>query len=177
MVELLPVAPPPLLLTAGELLSVRPGVMQMVKGLFVFNERVVLKGAWEHGFFAMTAIGATNVGSIEINVPDQACDARAPPPDEGFCARFFCVFDVCVVRGICSARPPVVTQPLTNSRSDRLTGVGRRYELVRANPKGSELGAFRLGSCIVLVFEAPETFEFRLRAGQAIRVGEALGSM
>lgn len=58
--------------TPGELLSVNPGIMQMVQGLFVFNERVVLKGQWQHGFFAMTAIGATNVGSIAINIPDQA---------------------------------------------------------------------------------------------------------
>ena len=43
----------------------------MVQGLFVFNERIVLKGKWQHGFFAMTAIGATNVGSITINIPNQ----------------------------------------------------------------------------------------------------------
>ena len=59
------------IIAPGELLSVRPGVMQMVQGLFVFNERIVLKGEWQHGFFSMTAIGATNVGSISINIPDQ----------------------------------------------------------------------------------------------------------
>jgi len=45
--------------------------MQMVQGLFVFNERIVLKGEWQHGFFSMAAIGATNVGSISINIPHQ----------------------------------------------------------------------------------------------------------
>ena len=61
---------------SGELLSVRPGVMQMVHGLFVFNERIVLKGSWQHGFFSMVAIGATNVGSIVINIPNQVSEAR-----------------------------------------------------------------------------------------------------
>jgi len=54
-------------LAAGELLSVNPGVVKMIRGLFVFNERVVLTGKWEHGFFSYVAVGATNVGSIQIN--------------------------------------------------------------------------------------------------------------
>uniref|UniRef100_A0A0B6ZFD2 Phosphatidylserine decarboxylase proenzyme, mitochondrial n=1 Tax=Arion vulgaris TaxID=1028688 RepID=A0A0B6ZFD2_9EUPU len=50
----------------GELLSVNPGVARWLQGLFNFNERAVYTGRWEHGFFSMTAVGATNVGSIKI---------------------------------------------------------------------------------------------------------------
>ncbi|BFZ05427.1 hypothetical protein BsWGS_08466 [Bradybaena similaris] len=50
----------------GELLSVSPGVARWVQGLFNFNERAVYTGCWQHGFFSMTAVGATNVGSIKI---------------------------------------------------------------------------------------------------------------
>ncbi|XP_028680328.1 phosphatidylserine decarboxylase proenzyme, mitochondrial isoform X1 [Erpetoichthys calabaricus] len=50
----------------GSLMSVNPGVARWIKELFCHNERVVLSGEWVHGFFSLTAVGATNVGSIRI---------------------------------------------------------------------------------------------------------------
>lgn len=50
----------------GSLMSVNPGVARLVKELFCLNERVALIGQWQHGFFSLTAVGATNVGSIRI---------------------------------------------------------------------------------------------------------------
>ncbi|KAI8431298.1 hypothetical protein MSG28_015852 [Choristoneura fumiferana] len=51
---------------SGKLLSVNPWMARLIPGLFTMNERAVYVGNWEHGFFSMTAVGATNVGSIEI---------------------------------------------------------------------------------------------------------------
>ncbi|XP_063836302.1 phosphatidylserine decarboxylase proenzyme, mitochondrial [Ostrinia nubilalis] len=51
---------------AGKLLSVNPWMAKLIPGLFTMNERAVYVGEWKHGFFSMTAVGATNVGSIEI---------------------------------------------------------------------------------------------------------------
>jgi phosphatidylserine decarboxylase len=50
----------------GKLFSVNPSVAKWLQGLFNFNERVVYYGQWQHGFFSMTAVGATNVGSIRV---------------------------------------------------------------------------------------------------------------
>lgn len=47
-------------------MSVNPAVACRIKELFCLNERVVLTGQWQHGFFSLTAVGATNVGSIRI---------------------------------------------------------------------------------------------------------------
>lgn len=51
---------------SGELLSVNPRMAKRISGLFALNERAVYVGEWEHGFFSMTAVGATNVGSIRV---------------------------------------------------------------------------------------------------------------
>lgn len=51
----------------GTLMSVNPFICKLVRGVFTLNERVMLAGEWEHGYFSYTAVGATGVGSIKIN--------------------------------------------------------------------------------------------------------------
>ncbi len=51
----------------GYLLSVRPSALRRVKNLLALNERVVYTGVWGPKlFFSMSAVGATNVGSIVV---------------------------------------------------------------------------------------------------------------
>ena len=51
---------------AGHLLSVRPAFVNGFPNIFTINERVVYSGQWEYGFFSMTAVGATNVGTVRV---------------------------------------------------------------------------------------------------------------
>ncbi|XP_073917518.1 phosphatidylserine decarboxylase proenzyme, mitochondrial isoform X1 [Castor canadensis] len=128
----------------GSLMSVNPGMARWIKELFCHNERVVLTGDWKHGFFSLTAVGATNVGSIRIYF-DQDLHTNSPRYSKGSYNDFSFV-------------------TLANKE-----GVPMR--------KGEHLGEFNLGSTIVLIFEAPQDFKFRLKPGQKIRFGEALGSL
>lgn len=43
--------------------------------------------------------------------------------------------------------------------------------------KAQEMGGFCLGSTVVLVFEAPTDFQFTVRDGQKVKVGEPLGDV
>ena len=51
----------------GEQLSVAPPVLRCVPRLLQLNTRAVLTGSWRHGYFSLTAVGSTNVGSISIH--------------------------------------------------------------------------------------------------------------
>jgi len=146
---------------AGELYSVSPWLQSRLRDLFVLNERVVLLGRWRHGMFSMTAVGATNVGSIIINFDRElrtnsfTKDPTEATPKNGFAEATY--------KG---ASALLGGQPIT---------------------KGSEVGGFQLGSTIVLVFEAPAAaaspdgppgqggFRFCVGPGQKVKMGEALG--
>ncbi|XP_067556284.1 phosphatidylserine decarboxylase proenzyme, mitochondrial isoform X2 [Pseudorca crassidens] len=128
----------------GSLMSVNPGMARWIKELFCHNERVVLTGDWKHGFFSLTAVGATNVGSIRIYF-DRDLHTNSPRYSKGSYNDFSFV---------------------THMNKE---GIPMR--------KGEHLGEFNLGSTIVLIFEAPKDFNFKLKAGQKIRFGEALGSL
>ncbi|KAF9582465.1 phosphatidylserine decarboxylase 1 [Lunasporangiospora selenospora] len=73
----------------------------------------------------------------------------------------------------------------TNRKEDRFkrgygellySGVSR---LLNGQPLrvGEEMGGFKLGSTVVLVFEAPKSFKFTIEPGQTVRMGQALGEI
>ncbi|EGD72312.1 hypothetical protein PTSG_00330 [Salpingoeca rosetta] len=121
----------------GGLLSVAPVAARAVRNLFALNERVVLRGDWDHGHFFYCAVGAYNVGSIRVHA-NKAVETNL-------------------------ADIPASAQPR------EFPSMTKRFQ------KGEEVGAFRLGSTVVLVFEAPEDFHFRVRPGQKLRVGDQIG--
>ncbi|XP_031177423.1 phosphatidylserine decarboxylase proenzyme, mitochondrial isoform X3 [Sander lucioperca] len=143
----------------GSLMSVNPGVARLVKELFCLNERVALTGQWQHGFFSLTAVGATNVGSIRVYF-DQELQTNAPRYSKGSFHDYSYV--------------AVDDQVL------QVAGVGGGASVQGGGvvlQKGEAVGEFNLGSTIVLLFEAPKDFSFKLQPGQPIRVGEGLGSV
>uniref|UniRef100_UPI0037E81AD4 phosphatidylserine decarboxylase proenzyme, mitochondrial isoform X3 n=1 Tax=Semicossyphus pulcher TaxID=241346 RepID=UPI0037E81AD4 len=143
----------------GSLMSVNPGVARLVKELFCLNERVALTGQWQHGFFSLTAVGATNVGSIRVYF-DQELQTNAPRYSKGsFHDRSY------------------VGAGDQELKAADVGGVVAAEGGGVALQKGAAVGEFNLGSTIVLLFEAPKDFSFNLQPGQRIRVGEGLGSL
>lgn len=134
----------------GELYSVAPYFQNAFNNLFVLNERVALLGYWKYGFFSMTPVGATNVGSIKINFDkDLVTNTR-------------------IQNGTKSKKNTCYEAHYTNASS-----------LLKGQPlfKGQEMGGFMLGSTVVLVFEAPKNFKFTLTENQYIKMGECIGEL
>lgn len=59
---------------SGRLFSVRPSFVKSFPDLFSVNERVAYYGEWKHGFFSMTAVGATNVGCVNVHFDQVSFD-------------------------------------------------------------------------------------------------------
>lgn len=148
----------------GELYSVAPYFQTRLAGLFCLNERVALLGRWRHGFFSMTPVGATNVGSILINFDK---DLRTNTVYE-------------------TATAAQETESVASRRRKRVkkatcyeANYAKASKLLGGYPllKGEEMGGFNLGSTVVLVFEAPKSFKFNVKAGEKVKVGQALGDI
>ena len=125
-----------------------PSVTSSFPGLFHVNERVAWMGEWEHGFFSMTAVGATNVGSIRADFDP---DLRTNQP-VGLKRQL-------TMASTCSRRHFHYSEKTYGD-----DGI--------AMAKGQEFGRFEFGSTVVLVFEAPENLEFS--SDSSIRVGEGI---
>ncbi|CAI9771565.1 unnamed protein product [Fraxinus pennsylvanica] len=52
----------------GHLFPMNERATRTIRNLYIENERVVLEGQWGEGFIALAAIGATNIGSIELYI-------------------------------------------------------------------------------------------------------------
>lgn len=131
----------------GDLFSVAPYFQRNFPNLFVLNERVATLGHWTHGFFSMTAVGATNVGSIKLS------------------------FDRELITNLKRTRhaEPYTCYEATYENSSKILG---GIPLI----KGDEMGGFMLGSTVVLCFEAPKNFTFSIRVGDQVKMGQKLGA-
>ncbi|WWC90615.1 phosphatidylserine decarboxylase [Kwoniella dendrophila CBS 6074] len=129
----------------GDLFSVSPYIANRLQDLFVLNERVALLGKWKYGFYSMVPVGATNVGSIKINF-DESLRTNT--------------------RKI-THPPHTYAEAVYSSASSILKG--------QPLLTGEEMGGFKLGSTIVMVFEAPKNFKFKVEPGQKVKMGQALG--
>ncbi|KAF3987090.1 hypothetical protein FT663_04599 [Candidozyma haemuli var. vulneris] len=168
----------------GELFSVAPFFQKTLPGLFVLNERVALLGYWKYGFFSMIPVGATNVGSIVVNFDKDlktndvyehevySRNSRESSPSE----------TTALLEDGKSISSESTDNSVTKPKKLKKNTVyeatyTKASKLLGGFPlsKGEEVGGFKLGSTVVLVFEAPGNFHFDLEVGQKIKMGESLG--
>lgn len=132
----------------GDLFSVSPFFQRNFPNLFILNERVALLGYWKYGFFSMTPVGATNVGSIKLN------------------------FDKDLITNVKKNRH-LKAHTCYEATFHKASNVLNGMPLM----KGEEMGGFELGSTVVLCFEAPDNFKFNCKVGDKIKLGEKIGTI
>ncbi|KAL6985999.1 phosphatidylserine decarboxylase 1 [Sarracenia purpurea var. burkii] len=139
---------------SGRLFPVNERATRTIRNLYVENERVVLEGRWKEGFIAMAAIGATNIGSIELFI-EPALQTNRPrkkllhsePPEE----RFY--------------EPEGVGVMLRKGDEVAAFNMGSTVVLVFQAPTSKLPGEK----------SASSEFTFSIQRGDRVRVGEPLG--
>eukprot|EP00158_Paraphelidium_tribonemae_P009955 Partr_v1_DN29013_c0_g1_i1_m58655 putative Phosphatidylserine decarboxylase len=148
---------------SGQLLSVSPAMVNVIPDLFVLNERIAMTGRWTHGFFAMVAVGATNVGSINLSFDKYFRTNHHMEVDNG------AFTEKCL--------------KTMKTRSNKPEFANQHRELMQVGEggldgywmiKGNEVGKFHLGSTVVLVFEAPKGLEFNVEPGTKVKYGQKI---
>ncbi|KAJ3302371.1 phosphatidylserine decarboxylase 1 [Kappamyces sp. JEL0829] len=110
---------------AGEMFSVNPGLVGKLKNLFTLNERVSMMGSWHWGFFGIVPVAATNVGKIVLN---------------------------CAPNLLTNVPKKKLNRPLGSHIEEKILALDGSPLTFK---RGEEMGGFKLGSTLVLVFEAP----------------------
>lgn len=136
----------------GTLFPISPLLSRLVPDLFSLNERVVLQGSWKHGAMSYVAVGAYNVGTMSFHFDETIRTNR-------------------LIRDW--RNPNLNALRLRKDLGDY--AYQRFYDPSILVNKASEIGTFNLGSTVVLLFEAPESFEFDVKVHQQVKLGQSLG--
>ena len=148
---------------AGWLEPVKPAYVFKHKEVFKDNERVSLLGEWDEGFFAVSYVGALNVGAIELHY-DNELKTNIMNPD---------YFNDKVYMNQDSFREcPKFMNDLNSVRDEFFV----KEDLTEAMPftfeAGEEMGMFKFGSTIVLMMEVPQSMDLNLERGQKLQYGQ-----
>ena len=138
----------------GTLFPISPVVARLVPNLFALNERVVLAGEWQHGFYSSTAVGAYHVGSMAFNFDKNVRTNR-------------------LRRDFTNPNLALLSTKQLGAYAYDFTYPEGEVQFKR----GDEIGTFKLGSTIVLIFEVPAdaNFKFDVEAGDKVKMGQKLG--
>ena len=120
-------------------------------------------GEWGEGFFAMTYVGALNVGAIELHY-DQDLKTNTANPDY-FDDKLYQNKDAFVVR-------PGYMNDLESVKGEYCIKEDLRDPMPFEFEAGEEMGMFKFGSTIVLMMEIPRNMNLELTEGQKLLYGE-----
>jgi len=150
----------------GKLLPVKEKYVKTHTDVYEKNERVSIFGEWPEGFMSMVFVGAMNVGSIVLNFdPELQTNLKLRMPFTNYQIKFYGEEDKKYTEEQDKAK--LAQEAAYNVLKDDRKGI----EVA----KGSEMGRFKMGSTIVLVFEAGPNFEWKVQPGDSLLYGQVIG--
>jgi phosphatidylserine decarboxylase len=129
---------------SGSLFPMIGFLRPILPSLFSVNERVVLHGNWKHGNIDMVAVAAFGVGAITLTPVTVHTNLIRHT------AR--------VARNLRLLTPAIESTPIKTTTTQ----------------KNEDIGEFRMGSTIVLVFDAPVGTKFAIDVNETVKVGRRL---
>lgn len=145
---------------AGHIRTVEPLFWFEKKNIYEQNERVVLYGEWEQGFFAIVFIAAAwRVGAMSLKFDKDLNTRKMKIEPEHFLD----------IKEYPDGKPEFAKEDAIRDIFHRKGGDGIRIE------KGDEIGMFHYGSSIAFLFEAGPNFEFVKKPGDPIFYGQTIG--
>ncbi|KAG7816707.1 hypothetical protein KL928_004171 [Ogataea angusta] len=154
----------------GQLYSVAPYFQRTLQNLFILNERVAILGYWRYGLFSMTPVGATNVGSIKLNFDTHLATNEVYEHE---------IYSKDKLNEALTEKYKVRERKKLKRDTCYEATYANASKLLHGIPlfRGEEMGGFKLGSTIVLVFEAPPNFQFDLQENQQVLMGQGIGRL
>ncbi|KAH7649803.1 phosphatidylserine decarboxylase [Cryptosporidium bovis] len=136
----------------GECFPVFKGIASRLNNLFSLNERIVINSNWKYGKMYIIAVAAHGVSDIKLFcIPKLKTNENNTKPNY-----------------LMDKTQEQVTREYTNFCDQENKGI---YN------KGEEIGLFSLGSTIIVIFQAPDTFKFTIKKGEDVQLGSPLGSV
>jgi phosphatidylserine decarboxylase len=175
---------------SGYLFPVMPLFVKTLRGLFALNERVVLHGKWKYGDFHYVLVGATNVGGIVLHFDNtlntnikrkktrkSKKDSSVKKEEANSETKESETTDKKATEESNTAEV-MSEKHLEENGYDKYLEMRRRVYCKGGIPlhKGEDIGYFKMGSTVVMLFEHSDQFEWGIKPGDRVLLGEALSA-
>ena len=139
----------------------RPSYLAKHPYLHKTSERVNVFGGWAHGFLAVSFVGATNVGSIQLHFDKTLLTNESDPQPPYHKDKSY------------EGKDEDINSYLTTSFNKPRSTDGQKKSGILLK-KGEEVGMFHMGSTVVLVFECPAETKILKKEYDDMQMGEPI---
>ncbi|KAL9651648.1 hypothetical protein ABK040_001593 [Willaertia magna] len=166
----------------GKLFPVMPLYLNGYPNLFTQNERVVLNGKWQYGNMHYVIVGALNVGSFVVHFDNSLkTNVKRPKVKKPTTPTTTETPKSDMTKSSSTDSAELLEKKTTEEhikdkkKGEEIVVLSRDYVQGGLSlDKGEEIGYFKLGSTIILIFESDinDNLAFNIQKGQKVKLGD-----